>query len=263
MQLDAQHVNEFIYKVFNYYNGRINTFNPAVLHIEWTRHMGSENGATTRNPNVVTIFPRVIERHFSDPYWFHYNIILCIIHELHHIDQDISFIRMSQDPNYLHNIESIVELDSYLFMANHQREIAEQFGFEDIIPYNKYYDAAKDLFETGSLFIRKDYRTHMLSVLKDFLNCEEHPVIIKFDTVFQIPSSNIDVFINDKLFALKKGNLCMPIAQLNEILEDEFFKYNLRYAELAFGVDMNDKSGNSRILFIKTKCSNFIGKIAY
>ena len=79
MQLDVQYVNEFIYKVFNYYNGRINIFNPAVLHIEWVRKMNSENGATTRNPNVITIFPRVIQRYFPDPYWFYYNIILCII----------------------------------------------------------------------------------------------------------------------------------------------------------------------------------------
>ena len=258
MQLDVQYVNEFIYKVFNYYNGRINIFNPAVLHIEWVRKMNSENGATTRNPNVITIFPRVIQRYFPDPYWFYYNIILCIIHELHHVDQDISFVRMATDAMYVHNIEAVVEMDTYLYMANHQREIAEQFGFQDIIPYNKYYESAKGLFETGELFIRRDYRMHMISILKDFLNCDNHPLIAKFDTAFIDPTTKIDVIINDKMFTLKDKELCMPVAQLNSILEEEFFKYNLRYAELNFGVVSG--AVNTKMLVITTKCSNFIGK---
>lgn len=259
MQLDTQQINKFIYNVFNYYNGRINIFNPAVLHIEWVRKMNSSNGATTRNPNIITIYPMVIYRHFADPHWFYYNIILCIIHELFHIDQDISYIQMATNPKYVHEIESIVEMESYLYIANHQIEILMQFGFEDTIPYNNYYNAIKDTFEIGKLYTRRDYRTHMISILKDILHCEEHPIIDKFDSVFRQINSNINVILNGSTFVLKNKNLCMPIAQLNEILEQEFFRYNLRSANVWFINSSAEE--NTKVLIINSDCSNFIGKV--
>lgn len=259
MQLDVQKVNEFICKVFNYYNGRINIFNPAVLRIEWAIRHTSATGANTRNPNVVTVFPRVIERHFHEPHWFYYNIILCIIHELYHIDQDISFIRMTREPDYVRSIEAVVEMESYLYIANHQHELAEQFGFEDVIPYNEYYNAVKDSYETGALFVRKNYRTHMRSILKDLLNCEEHVVINNFDNAFTDPNSKISVIINNLMFVLKDGNLCMPVLQLNQILEEQFFQYSLRFAELNFGNVSGEP--NHKMLVITTDCSNILGKI--
>ena len=53
-------MEKFIVDVFNYFNGRVNTFQKARLFINWCNMMNTPNGGITTNPNCVTIYPNVI-----------------------------------------------------------------------------------------------------------------------------------------------------------------------------------------------------------
>ena len=160
-------VNGFIISVFDYYNGRINPFNIAKLQIEWTHQYTSSNGATSRNPNVVTIYPLVLDRFFKDPYWFKFNIINCIIHELMHTDQEINFLKMRNDITYRTMIENITEMETFLYISNNRIDIYKKFGlkFNNMDPY--YPALYNSGLETGRRYRRRNYFTHMISILQE------------------------------------------------------------------------------------------------
>ena len=254
---NRERVAAFITKVFNFYNGRINIFNPAKLYIDFGSHMNSDNGGTSRNPNIVTVFPKVIERHMDNTYDLYYNFIVTVIHELYHCDQNINYIRLSHDLEYKKFIEYPVEMNTYLYIANHQREILENFGVQDVVKYSDYYPTIEPIFENGQLYQRRTYLTHMISILRDITYAESNPVIVTFTEAFNDMNSVIEIHLNDLRFCLKDGIYCMPVAQLNEILEKEFFQYNLRSAY----TEINKYPPNNYIITISTFCKNFMGKI--
>lgn len=251
-------IEEFTIKVFNLYNGRINVFNkPAKLNIEWALRYNSNNGGSARNPSNITIYPEVIRRAVADEYHFWYNLIVCVIHELFHVDQVICYPKLMYDEAYKNIIESAVEMETYLFIANHQYEIAQSTGFDDRIRYDQYYDAIKDKFETGILYQRRDYHSHMVSILQDMLFTEKHPVIDQFNLIFSDMRTNITMRINNLEFMLKIGPEAMPIDQFNNIVDEEFFKFNLRYAN----VDIQHQPNSMNyVLEVYTQCSYLMGK---
>ena len=71
--------NQFIERVFNYYNGRINTFNKAILKIEWVITPSRIIGQT-RNPNIVTIYPLVVYYIAQNDFMMKYLLIESVIH---------------------------------------------------------------------------------------------------------------------------------------------------------------------------------------
>ncbi len=250
-------INQFIHNVFNFYNGKINIFNPAILHIDYGEHMGSANGGTSRNPNIITVFPKVIERYNNNAYSLYYNILVTIIHELYHTDQNISYLRMGRDQSYKNYIESVVEMSTYLYIAGNQKEILENIGLQDTVSYKDYYGIIAPHFETGQLYQRRDYFTHALNLFRELMYAEEHPVLATFVEAFKDMKSIIDIHINNTRFTLKDGIYCMPVAQFNEIMEEEYFKYNLRRAF----VEAHIRKDNRYVFVISTSCSNFMGKI--
>jgi len=254
---DIETVNAFIVSVFNYYNGKINPFNIARLQIDWTHQYGSSNGATSRNPNVVTVYPLVLDRYFENPYWFNFNIINCIIHELTHTDQEINFLKMKSDINYRTLIENITEMETFLYMSNHRIEIQRVFG----VKYNNmdpYYPALYNSgLETGCRYIRRNYYTHMISMLQEITHSESNDIIEYFRIAFTDINSVIIMRINNKEFTLKDHLQCMPLLQLNDIMEEEFYKYNLRSANSS----INQLSQNVYYLNIETKCKNIMMKL--
>ena len=250
------YISTFITRVFNYYDGYINTFNtPAVLNIDYSLQYNSHIGGTSRNPNVVTIYPYILERYSDSLNEFYYNLIVTIIHELYHVDQDINYIKMIFDPAYAKQIEYTVEAYTYLYIANHQHEIAQQFGYCDPREYSVYSSFVEEHYETGQLYHRRDYYTHLISILRDIMydDSDENIIIEWFKQTFLNTESIIEIIINQKMFILKYKDRCIPLAQLNSILEEEFFKYNLRSATVEY--EWGDANTNVYTLVIKTNCS--------
>jgi len=236
---DKNAINIFIERVFNYLNGRVNIFNrPAVLEIDWTPCFDSSVGAAARNPNRVIIFPEVIKRFFPNEYDFYYNIIISLIHELHHVDQVIDYIEMTKNPNYLNDIEYCVEFNSYMYMANNQIAIEQAIGFRDIHEFTEYMPNITK-YEVGHIFHRRDYPTHIISMMQDMVRQHRCQFYDDIMSTFMIPDSIISLIINDKMLDIKIGLECCPLTLLNNILEEEYYKYNYRRASVKYNLVTN------------------------
>lgn len=115
-------IDKFIKEVFNYYNGRINTFNKATLIIDWAYRGGSRTLGVSKNPNIVVMYPSAIMECFRG--YEKYYITETIIHELLHIDQIIDYIRYSCDETYKDSIEQAVELQTAIYIESNRHEIS-------------------------------------------------------------------------------------------------------------------------------------------
>ena len=256
--VDRQYVNEFITRTFNYLNGRVNIFNyPAKLEIDWIANRGSGVGAHSGNPNLITIYPSVVRRLFNDDYLFYYNLVICLIHELLHTDQVIDYIEMTRNPSYLADIENCVEYESYLFMANNQIALEQAIGFRDRFLYSGYPKAIQ-IYETGHTFRRRDYRTHIVSILQDMTREHTSSLINNINHIFMDPNSMLTMIINDKILDIKIGLECCPLVVLNNLLYEEFFKYNYRAASVKFKNIIEDNSAIRCILMIQTDGKNIL-----
>ena len=257
---DKAEITEFIYKLFSYYNGRINLFNPAKLNIDWALHEDSTKGGSTTNPNIVTIFPRVIQRFYSNINDIKFSLLVCVIHELFHVDQYIDYIKLEEDKEYYNIIDNTVEMETYLYITNHRQELKDVFNINIEVPYGSVYEILYNSgYETGQLYNRRTYLSHMVSILIDILHSSYDQTINTFVNVFNDSNTNIYItFINSKIqFALKLKDMCMPIMQLNNILEDNFFKYNFRGASVC----MIKHDEQNYEISIDAKCSNILYRL--
>ena len=253
-KVSREEIEQLIHTTFDYYNGRINIFNnPARLIIDWGLHLNSQSGGTSSNPNTVYIYPAVIARFSADAYWFKHHIIVCIIHELFHIDQYINYICLERDPHYMHNIEAIVETETYLYISSHSKEIERVTGVPNKVSFDTYYSAlVKCGLETGLLYHRRNYKLHVLSILQSLTHMDSNSIIDTMMQAFDDMNSIINVVILNKntRFTLKNRNECMPVSQFNDIMYELFFKYNYRGA----GVELV-KNKDIFELHIMTKCT--------
>ena len=256
--IDKQYVNTFITRAFDYLNGRVNIFNyPAKLEIDWTTNRGSNVGAHSGNPNLIIIYPAVVRRLFEDDYLFYYNLVICVIHELLHADQVIDYVEMTKNPRYLADIENSVEFESYLFIANNQIALEQAIGFRDNFQFNSYPKAI-EIYETGHTFRRRDYRTHIISILQDMTREHTSILIDNISHIFMDPNSMLTMIINDKILDIKIGLECCPLVVLNNLLYEEFFKYNYRAASVQFKNIIEDNSTIRCILIIQTDGRNIL-----
>lgn len=87
----SNEINDFIIKVFNYYNGKINIINnKAILNINWKQSKESITMGDCTIPNVITIYPVCIMCDYNDNE-LKMMIVETIVHELHHADQLLDY----------------------------------------------------------------------------------------------------------------------------------------------------------------------------
>jgi len=252
-ELDSRRteVEQFIHYIFNYYNGRINVYNKSKLEINWLRNKETLLGAYSRNPNTVVIYPKTLYRYTLDENSFKYAILMCIIHELYHQDQDIDYIRMINDIQYKQFIENAVETQTFLHIAYNVHNIQNTFGIISPIDPNTYPDILNKMGAYNiTAYHRCTYITHFISILKDIMHESDNNVINIIREAFINIDSIITIIFNDAKFILKNREFCMPIEQLNDIMEDMFFKYNCRGSTVTLSLN----GSNEFILQVKAEC---------
>jgi len=227
-------INDFINKVFNKFNGKINCVNKAILIIDWLQHNEHNNGAITRNPNVVTIYPLVIARNSISVETLKYQILICVIHELYHCDQDIDYIRSLTDKEYINGIESAVEFESNMFIAYNRNWLSKEFDIQIINDIKATYGIIDQFrLDIGYGYHRKTYLTHIVSILQDMIHKSDDQVIRKFIEVYNNPESCIEFHVyNDINFMLKCKTSVLPMSELNAVLYNSFFRYTHRGANI-------------------------------
>ena len=253
--MDMQKSSEFISKAFHRYNGIINVFNPAILQIN-NCGTHSQIGGKCAHPNIVSIFPRVIwtiAQNFDE---FKYIALVTIIHELHHCDQIIDYHKLRNNDEYKNVIESVTEMETYLYVANHAHEIASEFDIGCMTPYNKYYDVVCMMgYETGMPYQRRDYVSHLMCLITDMLSGRSEDIVsVLKERVLYDAESSLIIKIDNTEFYVKRGLLAMPLGQLNGLFYEGFFKYDLRGAV----GQLKSNDGITWTLKIVTNCDKLL-----
>lgn len=231
----------FATKVFNYYNGRINTCNIARAEMNWLNMAGKNEAGISRNPNLVILYPSVIARYTDDYFQFCFVLMETIIHELFHQDQMIDYIKMTSDPNYVRLIESAVEIETNLYIANHVNEILYEFGF-DISRYNlNVYRDNVNMFECGFYYKRRTWFDHILIVLREMIYYYDTFMDVRNDLIALLTGkSNIDKFrlvIDGNEILIYDRGSWINISALNNFSYENFFKYTSRVISVTYGRD--------------------------
>lgn len=250
-------VNEFINQIFSYYNGRINMCNKAVLHIDWAILQSRTVLGTSTNPNIVTIYPRVVERFTHDAFDYYFCLLETIIHELYHTDQIIDYRRMQSNRSYMKTIEDAVETQTVLYIANHLNELS-QFGFD----VNPDYVKHRMDYCTYAPYHRRKYIDHIFIIFTEMLSTalpEEESVKFynNFKECFKYPDTSFVFKINGITLVVKDKDYFIDIGSFNLRIYDIFFKYNYRMAHVEYEIDVDC----SIIIDIRLDGSNMMCKI--
>ena len=224
MIANYQEINDFIIKVFNYYNGKINVINKAVLDINWANLMGYNVGGCSRLPNIVTINPMVIMRFRHSDTSVKICIIETIIHELYHTDQLINYPLYVSDINYNRSIEYSCENQTAIYIAGHMQEIHDVFGIRMKLRDN---NAFRSYISRGNITIlsyqRRYFAHHIFMCIDDMCHIEKS-VAIK---IYEYIQNNVDnkrniiLNINGERINVCFNNELITINKFNEII----FKY--------------------------------------
>ena len=240
--------NQFIEMVFNYYNGRINTFNRAVLKIEWVITPSRIIGQT-RNPNIVTIYPLVIF-YISDEKTMKYLIIESIIHELYHIDQNINYRMMVSNRKYLYSIESAVEKQTNLYILNNSNEIYNIFGVSIIDGYQIY---KINQFNDG-VYIKKNWYDHIINMISEIFIINNLPNDLENN--IRNTNKNINIRINNDMIILRSNTKLLSIENINNFFYDKYFKYTTyKISRLEYIITDYDISIGINVRLYKNICN--------
>lgn len=142
-------LGEFSFKVFDYFNGKINKLNPCEQLVinPYTTYGNAYTSKRTKlmaayNINYIELGLDVIMGNVSFDHFQYKDIvkilIICtIIHELYHADQRIEINMYSKDYNYAIKHEIDVDYMTYIYLLNNYDQINKDLGCE-VTPYFMY-----------------------------------------------------------------------------------------------------------------------------
>lgn len=244
VQVDIDKAAGFITKVFNFYNGRINTFNPARLQIEWI-HNSTNAAGQTKNPNMVLIYPLTVAKYSDSEYKFFYILLETIIHELYHIDQIIDYPLMVFDNYYLARVECAVEEQTNIYLANNKQEIFENFGIDVSMVNNTILSNINKY--AGALYHRRRSIDHLFVILKevDALSITKNNLQ---ELLYGYDINTVSITINGKLCATSIDNINL----INNFFYNMYFKYTL-LQDVNMSIFRESEILNINISFIPSK----------
>ena len=223
--VDLNELNNFIIKVFNYYNGKINIINKAVLDINWANLINTNDAGYSKPPNLIIINPMVIVRFCNgDEVSIKTNIIETIIHELYHTDQLINYKLYLSDNNYRVFIENACEIQTAIYISGHLKEISEllqmNIAFSNKAGFYKrmqYYDLP------GIKYQRRYYHDHIFLCIHEICNFDKDIAEIIYDYIKNNVENrdNIIININNEVVNVCINNNLLPIEEFNKV----FIKY--------------------------------------
>lgn len=251
--INNNEINDFIIKVFNYYNGKINVVNKATLDINWCNLIGCNAGGYSRMPNIVVINPIIISRFYENEYNIKLCIIETIIHELYHTDQIINYTLYATDINYNKFIENSCELQTIIYIMGHIQEIYNIFGIYIDIDRNAYGKMLNYYYTPGISYQRIRFHDHVFACIDNLCS-----IGVEFGTqiynamVNAINNNrNIIIFINNEILHVCVNGDIMPIDDFNEAI----VKYSctgLYNADIEFSI----KENHDLYITIEIKCMN-------
>ena len=244
INLDKLQIDQLIIGAFNYFNGRINTFNRARLFINWCDLRKTNDIALGQydNPNCVTIYPNHIINFYSEykASYIYFIFIQTIIHELYHADQCIDDVMYHTDQSYHDYIENSVQFKTNEFIYNNINDILNTFGtYLGKDNKNALLEITSNNImnnKTTTLYQRQNYLDHLLSIICEMYEYKGHngscsiavyiSIIVEY---FNEPKSTITISINGKYFTIKNHEYIARVDILNDFLYNAYYCYNVRF----------------------------------
>ena len=248
--IDYNEINEFIIKVFNYYNGKINVINRAVLDINWANLYDSNTVGLSKLPNIVQINPNVIINHYDgDVEDIKLNILCTIIHELYHTDQLINYIFYTSDSNYARLIESACEIETNYYISSHTHEINNVFGLT--IKYDRDSNDAflKYWYIPGVRYQRRYYHDHIFMNIDDICDFSVEASENVYNQLLNSINDRDDILliINNDIIPICLDKRLITIDEFNNVIrcyKSDLIrrlgcdvKYNTYSKQLIFSID--------------------------
>ena len=247
MEVNYKEVNDFIEKVFNYYNGKINILNPnVILEINWIN--GDYLGEFIQ-PNFLMIYPYKILEICNTIDYIKLRIIEIIIHELFHADQLLFNIYYKKDNNeYENNIENAVQRQTSIYIASHIIEIKNIFGINKTPEFDTLYNHIYD-FDYAA-YIKNDCITHILHLLETLTDRST------VSDIAEIYLSEIDLriilYINNNSIILVDNDYICDITTFNNFI-NKFIPNS--YCQISDIYEMK-RNNNDLIIRINIKIVN-------
>jgi hypothetical protein len=239
--ISYQTIEKFIRYVFDYYNGRINIFNPARLIIEWAAKYkyNTKDAGYSRLPNVVIINPNVVIRAAQDLPNFKYILIETIIHELYHTDQIISYTMLdmygNDDASYRAAMESATEIQTLLYIANNLPEIQNKFKIK-VDMSDDYVNSNLAVYEQFRFpYHRRRFEDHLFMLIDACVRDSKENRIKILNTIRYCIcyKKSITVTINGDTLPVQiapasptEKPYIAPISTVNDFFYDHIFKYD-------------------------------------
>ena len=222
-------------KYFAYFNGRVNTFNKAVLKIEWCR--GRENIAgKTYAPNVVIIRPLVLIDVSENTTGVLFRAVETIIHELYHVDQ--YYLISILDPEYVkYQVEDPVEAMTALYMISNARQI-ENFINVPLHEINLQLYFSTVNYNAVSEYIRLNFRSYMVKVFSNFTTSNFIDFIDLMKTANN-PTVIININNTNIFLAIDRGNYA-SLDQFNQFMYDNVYKYYHFLVSVGYFIEDDD-----------------------
>ena len=230
--MTKEQYENFIIKVFDYYNGKINIFNKARLVLNWASTNVTQRAGFTRLPNIVMInagsmmsyvdSDNTYEKDSFGYIQFLYCITLeTIIHELYHVDQIIYYKSYDKDVNYNTYIENAVEFMTHSYIANNVQDICYRFGI--IVSYEIVIENMNRYL--GYYYQRKDINYHISTIIADIVD------YVEMDTLMNVlanPKGHVVIAFDDDVYHLKYETDYMPVEEVNELFTRLYYKYDFK-----------------------------------
>ena len=256
--IDYNEINDFIIKVFNYYNGRINIINKAVLDINWCNLTGSIVGGYSKLPNIVIIHPMVTIRFCEgNEFDVKINLIETIIHELYHADQLINYRLYMCDSNYNNFIEASCELQTIIYMAGHTQEICNMVGIDFNIDKDIYNKMVNYYLSLGANYQRRYFHDHIFMCIDDMCELGKDSELYEFIKYTLENKNNMIIIINGNDIPVCVDGRLISIDEFNRIM----INYNNAGLYLVGDYEF-DGDENGLLVNINVKLSNIMCKKA-
>lgn len=238
----SSEVTDFINKVFNYYNGRINVVNnKAILNINWKQSEDNLTMGDCTIPNVITIYPVCIMCDYTDNE-LKMMVIETIIHELHHADQLLDYRLCKTDRKYVNIMEAACESQTAFYLLTHKQELYDIFGVYMHPNIIEYYN-----LKISSLLIysRKCYHDHIFECISDLYDFNNELREKIYYAIINNISNNksIIICINDKSIYICNNGILTPLEIFNN------FVYRYVYADNRYTI-LKSYINNDKCLYI-------------
>ena len=230
LRMNIPKIEEFIERVFGYYNGRINIVNPAELMVDYFERKSERSCDDHGLPNIVQLHAGFIWRTESSVNAFKSEVVYTLIHELYHVDQRVEFYRLigkyGGDMQYRKYIEDSNDFMAVSYILGHLNEIHNLFGVVFNQNELEYYHDIYNSLITAPMYQRITYEDYIIQVIEGMFRMSDE-VRVHIYSILNTENTVMYISINDNYFLLKNYRYRASMDMINAFFYNNMYQYDI------------------------------------